>query len=148
MIVLVGDVEDSTGPDSVLWTRKATKLLIDLYEEHEEQFEDPRKKKKDVWKLITVKMTEAGYRYSQSKIENKWRSLMASHKDLRLNKRKTGQKRRGSNFPKILTSKKKRRRAENGRKTEDCGGSSHSTAVIDFPDNCLLTSLFSVGHGL
>ena len=94
MIVLVGDAEDSTGPDSVLWTRKATELLIDLYEEHEEQFEDPRKKKKDLWKLITVKMTEAGYRYSQSKIENKWRSLMALHKDLRLNKRKTGQKRR------------------------------------------------------
>ena len=78
----------------MFWSREATELLIDLYEKHEEALEDPRKKKKDVWMLITGKINEAGYMFSQSKVERKWRSLLASHKGLRISKSRTGQKRK------------------------------------------------------
>lgn len=82
----------------MFWSREATKLLIDLYEKHEEALEDPRKKKKDVWMLITGKINEAGYMFSQSKVEAKWRSLLASHKDLRISKSRTGQKRKSFQY--------------------------------------------------
>lgn len=82
----------------MFWSREATELLIDLYEKHEEALEDPRKKKKDVWMLITGKINEAGYMFSQSKVEGKWRSLLASHKDLRISKSRTGQKRKSFQY--------------------------------------------------
>jgi hypothetical protein len=65
-----------------------------LYEENEDKMEDPRKKKKDVWKQITQQLNSAGYDFPQTKVEGKWRSLLASHKALRDNKTKTGQKRK------------------------------------------------------
>uniref|UniRef100_A0A8W8NVX5 Myb-like domain-containing protein n=1 Tax=Magallana gigas TaxID=29159 RepID=A0A8W8NVX5_MAGGI len=85
------DLEDN---QPVSWTRDATELLISLYEDYEQELEDPRKKKKDTWKKITAALNEAGYKYVQNKVEGKWRSLLASHKDLSLNKKKTGQKRK------------------------------------------------------
>lgn len=36
----------------------------------------------------------AGFKFSQNQVEGKWRSLIASHKTLRDNKTKTGQKRK------------------------------------------------------
>ena len=71
-LVHLGDVEDaSTNSQPVFWSREATELLIDLYEKHEEALEDSRKNKKDVWMLITGKINEAGYMFSQSKVEGK-----------------------------------------------------------------------------
>lgn len=88
---IIGDLEDN---QPVSWSRDATELLISLYEDYEQELEDPRKKKKDTWKKITAALNEAGYKYVQNKVEGKWRSLLASHKDLSLNKKKTGQKRK------------------------------------------------------
>uniref|UniRef100_A0A8W8MM63 Myb/SANT-like DNA-binding domain-containing protein n=1 Tax=Magallana gigas TaxID=29159 RepID=A0A8W8MM63_MAGGI len=95
------EYEDDQAPNSdlednqpVSWSRDATELLISLYEDYEQELEDPRKKKKDTWKKITAALNEAGYKYVQNKVEGKWRSLLASHKDLSLNKKKTGQKRK------------------------------------------------------
>ncbi|XP_062567659.1 uncharacterized protein LOC134229893 isoform X1 [Saccostrea cucullata] len=89
------DLEENTvDSQPISWTREATELLISLYEEHEEELENPRNKKKDIWKKITAELNEAGYKYVQSKVEGKWRSLLASHKDLSLNKKRTGQKRK------------------------------------------------------
>lgn len=78
----------------MFWTKPATNLLLSLYEEYEQEFENPRKKKKDVWREITEKLNEAGFDFSQLKVENKWRSLVQSHKDIKDNKKKTGEKRR------------------------------------------------------
>ncbi|XP_022311336.1 uncharacterized protein LOC144619854 isoform X2 [Crassostrea virginica] len=81
------DVEDSSPCTS-------TELLINLYEENENEMEDPRHKKKDIWKRITQGLQNAGFDFTQVKVEGKWRSLIASHKMLRDNKTKTGQKRK------------------------------------------------------
>uniref|UniRef100_A0A8W8MTI2 Myb/SANT-like DNA-binding domain-containing protein n=1 Tax=Magallana gigas TaxID=29159 RepID=A0A8W8MTI2_MAGGI len=85
------DLEDN---QPVSWSRDATELLISLYEDYEQELEDPRKKKKDTRKKITAALNEAGYKYVQNKVEGKWRGLLALHKDLSLNKKKTGQKRK------------------------------------------------------
>ena len=51
-----------------------------------------------------------------------------------------------------LDKQKKKKKKGGGQKTEEktesCGGSSPSADAIDFPDNYLHISFFSVGHGL
>ena len=58
----------------------------------------------------------------------------------------------GPTFRKFRQAKKKKKGGGGGQKTEEktegCDGSSPSADVIDFPDNYLYTSFFSVGHGL
>lgn len=76
------------------WPREAVLLLISLYKEFEEVLEDPKQRKKDIWKIITDKMTENGYNFTQNKVESKWRSLLQSHKDIRVNNASSGKKRK------------------------------------------------------
>ena len=76
------------------WTTAATKYLISLYEVHEAQMEDPRKKKKDIWEVIYKEMAAKGYKYSAKQLEAKWKNLTKSHKDIIDNKTKTGAKRK------------------------------------------------------
>ena len=96
---IVGDVEDAQcggASDSTYssWSDDATKSLINLYREHEEQMENPRQKKREVWKLIQEKMNKSGHLFSQNKIECKWRNLMKSHKEVKDNKSKSGGRRK------------------------------------------------------
>lgn len=53
--IFSGDIEDTSASTStsMSWSREATDHLIGLYEEHEEKMEDPKRKIKDVWKIIT-----------------------------------------------------------------------------------------------
>ena len=92
----LGDVEDSgTTPGKyVYWSKSASGMLISLYEEHEDDCDNPRKKKKDVWREITKKLNDAGYEFTQLKVENKWLSLVQSYKDIKDSKKKTGEKRK------------------------------------------------------
>ena len=39
-------------------------------------------------------INDAGYEFTQLKFENKWRSLVQSHKDIKDSKKKTGEKRK------------------------------------------------------
>lgn len=95
---VTSNVEEN-GSKYVFWTKPATNLLITLYEETEREFENPRKKKKDVWREITEKLNEAGYEFSQLKVENKWRSLVQSHKNLKDSKKNNrGEKKNFSIF--------------------------------------------------
>ena len=87
-----GDVEDDKGPSYTYWPREAILYLISLYKDYEDELEDRRKKKKDVWAKITNKMHEKGYKFRQSKIESKWCSLLQSHKDVKDNMKTTGGK--------------------------------------------------------
>lgn len=46
-----------------------------------------------MWREITEKLNEAGYEFSQLKVENKWRSHVQSPKNLKdSKKKKTGEK--------------------------------------------------------
>ncbi|KAJ8321555.1 hypothetical protein KUTeg_000893 [Tegillarca granosa] len=59
--------ENGTGYTS--WPKEAILLLISLYKEFEEKLEDPRQRKKDTWKIITQKIQEKGYFFSQNKYD-------------------------------------------------------------------------------
>ena len=54
------------------------------------------RKKKDVWREITKKLNDAANEFTQLKVElkveNKWHSLVQSHKDIKDSKKKTGEK--------------------------------------------------------
>lgn len=81
-----GDVEENGSKYvGVFWTKPATNLLITFYEE---ELENPRKKKKDVWREFTEKLNEACYEFSQLKVEKKWRSRVQSQKKLKDSKKK------------------------------------------------------------
>ena len=43
---------------------------------------------------ITKKLNDAAYEFTQLKVENKWRSLVQPHKDIKDSKKKTGEKRK------------------------------------------------------
>ena len=90
--------EDNSQMTYSAWPDEAVRYLISLYSEYESDLEDPRKKKKDIWKVITEKMNSKGHMYSQNKVESKWRSLLKSHKDVRDNKKRTGAKRKSFRF--------------------------------------------------
>ena len=51
-------------------------------------------KKKNVWATITRDMNKAGYNYTQNQIENKWKTLLRSHKAIVDNRKQTGGKRK------------------------------------------------------
>ena len=70
-----GDVEDPKQEtnDAGHWSREATCLLISLYKEHEEEMEDPTKKKKETWANIAAEMKKKGYSFSAIQIDNKRR---------------------------------------------------------------------------
>ena len=76
------------------WSREVTLCLISLYVEHEDDMESSTTKKKDIWNTIATKMNEAGYIFSQNKVESKWKSLVKSHKKILDNKQQTGGKRK------------------------------------------------------
>ena len=61
--------------------------------------EDPRKKKKDVWSEIAKQLSKTmKANFSREKVEYKWRNLIKSHKDIKLNKSRTGQKRKSFQY--------------------------------------------------
>ena len=56
--------------------------------------EDTRTRKKDIWEKITKAINSKGYIFSQSQVENKWRNLQYSHKNIVDGEKKTGAKRK------------------------------------------------------
>ena len=67
-----GDVEDSNS--TLQWTDATVRLLISCYKDHEEDFENTQKKKKDVWEKVTATLRAQGYNFSAMQVEQKWRN--------------------------------------------------------------------------
>ena len=88
------DSQESANPNYSYWSSEATKCLISLYAEFQDEMESTSTKKKDVWLKISHRMKEAGFECSVPKMEAKWRNLVKSHKTLIDNKKHTGSKRK------------------------------------------------------
>jgi hypothetical protein len=69
-------------------------MLISLYGKHQADFEDPKKKKKNVWDTITSELEQVGHCFSRNKVECKWRALERQHKLIEDNKKQTGGKKK------------------------------------------------------
>lgn len=95
----LGDVEMDAGIRfATAWPPAPTKRLITLYQKFQEEMDDRKTKKKDVWLKITNELNELGYTYTQIQVETKWNNLLKSHKDIGVNKQKTGAKRKSFHY--------------------------------------------------
>ena len=93
-----GEVESQASGAYSFWPTEATKCLIATYSLYEDELESNSFRKKDVWQKIMMKMHDAGFKYSVTKIESKWRNLVKSHKQIIDNKKKTDGKRRNFQY--------------------------------------------------
>lgn len=84
--------EDNT---SNLWRDESIKLLISEYKEKKPLVETGKiKTLKKMWTKISEEMEQYGYKFTPQQIENKWKSLERSYKNMIENKHKTGRGRR------------------------------------------------------
>lgn len=90
-----GEVGDKVGNQndqlSEIWNENETKLLINLYGEHVDDFKHA-KKKKHVWVIISEKMSSKGIHKSAEKCQRKWINLTRVYRSVKDNSgpRKTG----------------------------------------------------------
>lgn len=96
IVFFPGDTEHAESAVSLYtpWSHQATLALINLYRKYEAEFENPLNKKKEIWRNITTELVKLGHKYSQNKVESKFRSMVRSHNAVRQNKKKTGAKRK------------------------------------------------------
>ncbi|KYM98401.1 hypothetical protein ALC62_10887 [Cyphomyrmex costatus] len=79
---------------SFLWTDATTKLFLDIYK-RKKDLVNTRKIKtyKHLWKNIAEEMLHSGYAVTPLQVENKFKSLMRSYKNMVSNNKKTGRAR-------------------------------------------------------
>ena len=90
----LGDIEQEQSQLQSIWSESQTELLISTYVDHEEEMESRKIKKKDVWRKITAAMNKRGCHVTSTNVENKWNSLLKSHKKITTNKNGTESKRK------------------------------------------------------
>lgn len=61
------------------WSRQAILLLINFYKDHQKLFLDMSIKNEKVWNLISEKLSEEGFNYTKSQVENKFKYLRARY---------------------------------------------------------------------
>lgn len=78
-----------------VWLEAPTKLLLSLLEDLRPQVGKTvkLKNKKKMWEVITQKLAEAGYAFSELQVQGKYRSLERQYKRTKLNNSKTGRNR-------------------------------------------------------
>ena len=84
-----------------MWTVEWTVLLIAVYRENKEKFQDVNWKKKALWKYITEELGRkgrAGPNPTQAQTEGKWKTPIASYKRTRDHNNKSGNNRKECAF--------------------------------------------------
>lgn len=61
------------------WTRQAILKLIELYTEKEVDFKNTSVRNDLVWKDIAEKMSEEGFEFTKTQVENKFKYLKARY---------------------------------------------------------------------
>ncbi|XP_050415605.1 uncharacterized protein LOC126829643 isoform X2 [Patella vulgata] len=76
------DPYTSSNSLTISWTKQAILDLISLHQEHDDFFHSSEYKKKSVWEMIARRLRELGYSYSWVQVENKWKSLTKTYRDV------------------------------------------------------------------
>lgn len=80
--IFVGKDKD-VAKNIFIWNEKLEKLLVSLYKDKVDAFNDPRTKKKILWQRIAEKMLELGdAQVTAVQVENKWKSVMKKYKTI------------------------------------------------------------------
>ncbi|CAM1321053.1 Uncharacterised protein g7663 [Pycnogonum litorale] len=77
-----------------VWCPNAVKLLISLYFDYKDDFQENKILKKHLWKKIAMKMTENGYVVSSVLSDKKWRNLKRTYVNIRDHNRQSGRGRK------------------------------------------------------
>lgn len=101
------DIDDDEAiaeadPGKSMWVESATKMLLALLDDM-----GPRvgkslalKNKKKMWSVISDKLKAAGYLFSPSQVQSRFRTLERQYKKVKLNNSKTGRDRQTCSFEK------------------------------------------------
>lgn len=86
--------QNRTTADAFLWNDASTKLFLDIYK-RKRDLVNTRKIKtyKLLWKNIAEDMSRSGYLVTPLQVENKFKSLTRSYKNMVSNNKKTGRSR-------------------------------------------------------
>ena len=55
---------DSSEKQTPKWSKPEVQQLLILYKAHQDKFQDPKRKKKAIWKEISKEMNQYGYSYT------------------------------------------------------------------------------------
>lgn len=85
-------IDDENVGSAVEWTRNVTLLLLELYQNHFNDFENPKIMKKTVWGEIASGIQAAGFgNMTWDVCEKKFRNLKSTYRTIMENGRSTGQ---------------------------------------------------------
>ncbi|XP_067216807.1 uncharacterized protein [Linepithema humile] len=98
------EVEQVQREESFFWTDANTKFFLSLYKENIDLLAERKiKTKKILWKKISEKMQLQGYNVSALQVENKYKSLERSFKNIKTHNKKTGRNRLSCPYETELT---------------------------------------------
>ncbi|XP_060556226.1 uncharacterized protein LOC132716908 isoform X2 [Ruditapes philippinarum] len=86
--------QTGSSQGTITWSHEAVLLLISLYSEHKELFNNNLYKQKDVWIKISKGMEEKGHHFQPHHCDSKWRALKHRHKVITDDNGKSGRGRR------------------------------------------------------
>ncbi|XP_071652769.1 uncharacterized protein LOC143899363 [Temnothorax americanus] len=90
--------------ETFFWDDATTKLFLELYEKNSDLLVNRKiKTKKILWQKITESMQKHGYNVTLVQVENKYKSLERSFKNMILNNNKTGRARMSCPYEQQLT---------------------------------------------
>lgn len=80
--------------ESFSWCDASTKLFLATYKDAQELLTNRKlKTKKMLWNKVTIQMQQNGYNVTPIQVENKYKSLERSYKNMISNNKKTGRSR-------------------------------------------------------
>ena len=72
------------------WTRQPTLLLIYENERNKRQMDEGKLRKNSFWTLVTKKLQEEGYNFTQEQISGRWKTLCRNYKSVKDGNKKSG----------------------------------------------------------
>lgn len=96
------DLEGLAKKKGYNWTREETLLLISLYQEKKDLFQNVNYKKKQIWEMIASKMSEHGCTARPEQCEGKWKALTLAFRKCEDHNNQSGNSRRECSFYKEL----------------------------------------------
>ncbi|XP_040074251.1 trihelix transcription factor GT-4 [Ixodes scapularis] len=94
----LGEQQPSEEPGPGAWRREETLALIVAYTTHKVDFNNPKKKKKHVWREISEELAEKGIQRTAEECETKWKGLKRTYVKRKQEKRASGRGRRDWEF--------------------------------------------------
>ncbi|XP_029843277.2 uncharacterized protein LOC115326511 isoform X2 [Ixodes scapularis] len=95
-------LDQENRKENMGWEHAEVLLLISSYQQHQLDFHDRKKKRKDIWQKISDDMATHGHLRTAADCETKFKGLKRTYNKHRQHKRKSGRDRKGWPFYKEM----------------------------------------------